>query len=246
MTRFVLVLPFAVLLGCSPAKPAEPQVAQARSAGSAAPPASSTTVAETAAPEAPAPPDQATIAKRFLGEAPLSHVSAYVVDETCFLDEKMPATAHKHMTNTISIEDFQEGEMHRRSASTHDTTPESLKTLRAFLGTYPKGAQRFAVQRFSFTYEGNTSSSWRAYCLKPTPLFAGATDIGRIKRKDGTFDQDKYRVGFSPAALGKIGALPKDAWRLAFVWDDDFVTVLEVPQLKELKDPTVNLVALPK
>jgi hypothetical protein len=203
-----------------------------------------TSAPSAAAPTGPVPPDEAALGRRFREPSPLSHVRAFVIDEACLLQNHIPREAERVQTSTIGLEDFVEGDVHRTCVETRDDSPRSLVDLRAFVGAFPKDKHRFAIDKSALQVGSNTTYYWRAYCLQPTPLFGGSAELGRIKHKDGTYDEDRYRVGLAPAAIAKIQALPKEARRLIMLYDDDVLVVLPVDQLKALQSPTLTLVKM--
>jgi hypothetical protein len=81
-------------------------------------------------------------------------------------------------------------------------------------------------------------SSWAAALLAPRRRIRPHP---RPRHKDGTYDEDAYRVGLAGAAYKRIVALPREARHLAFLWDDDLLVVLPVDKLKELKSPNIKL-----
>jgi len=191
------------------------------------------------APLVDAPPEPMELGERFRQPEPLSHVRAYLVDEACLVIDKIPPEASKHMLNRISLDDFQEGDLHITSARTDDASAESLAALRAFAAGF--GKRRVVI----FKNEFIDKPLWMALCLKEAPLF-GAKEMGRIRNKDGVFDETAYWVGFSDAVNKGIAKLPPEAQRLVLLWDDkDVVTVLPVDKLKALKNPKVKLAPLP-
>lgn len=191
------------------------------------------------APLVDAPPEPTELGKRFREPEPLSHVRAYLVDEACLVIDKIPPEASKHMLNRISLDDLQEGDLHMTSARTDDASAESLAALRAFAAGF--GKRRVVL----FEGEFMGKPHWVAVCLKDAPLF-GAKEIGRIRHKDGTYDETAYWVGFADAANKGIAKLPPQARRLVLLWDDkDVLVVLPVEKLKELKNPTIKLAPLP-
>jgi hypothetical protein len=151
------------------------------------------------------------------------------------------------MASSIGLTDLQEGGLHWASADTNAATAKQLAELRAFVGAFPKDKDkgRFVITTYEWGLGSDWHSGFRALCLKPKPLFGGPGQIGRIKHKDGTYDEDQYRVGLAPPALQQIQALPREVVRLAFLWDDDLLLLLPVDKLKELKSPAIALAPMP-
>jgi hypothetical protein len=238
-----------LLGGCSGASapPAAPPSSSPSAAGeAAAPSAGPSSTPPAAAPEplpADAPPTRAELGKRFRQSDPLSHVAAYAVDEACLLTKNIPPKAPQ--SSSIGLTDLQEGGLHWASADTNSTSAKQLAELRAFVGAFPKNKGRFVITMYEWGADKEQRSGWRALCLKPKPLFGGTTQIGRIKHKDGTYDEDTYRVGLAPSAIKQIEALPREVVRLAILWDDDLLLLLPVDKLKELKNPALTLAPMP-
>ncbi|MFO0759325.1 MAG: hypothetical protein U0359_22725 [Byssovorax sp.] len=204
-------------------------------------PAPASPAAEPLPPGSPPSPEE--LGKRFRGEAPLAHVAAYAVDEACLLPQNLPP---KVSQGNVSLTDLQEGDLHYSSADTNGTSAAQLADLRAFIASFPKGKHRFVITTYEWGLdEKDKHRGFRALCLPPKPLFAGPSQMGRIRHKDGTYDEDKYRIGLADTALQKLQALPRQATRLAFLWDDDLLVLLPVDKLKEIKLPAITLAPMP-
>lgn len=243
----------------TPPSAATPAVTSSAGAASAVPTATAVTSAQeqptstpeaegTAAPATPPvvlPPDEAALGARFRGPAPLDHVRAFVADESCFLLDRIPKEAGRVQTSSIGLTDLAEGDRHLTVAETTGDSPKELADLRAFVAAFPKAQHRFAIEKFGWELNGQRSYQWRAYCLNASALFGGPAELGRVKRKDGSFDEDRYWVGLAPKALAKIQALPPEARRLVFLYDDDVLAVLPVDAVKSIKTPTIALAKLP-
>lgn len=251
MRRAPLLLLATMLAACA-GKGAAPVESPAAGASSTAvhpgSPAASSSAAASSAPVAElmppdAPPAPAELGRRFRQASPLTHVAAHLVDEGCLVVDRLPPKVQQG--SSVGLTDLREDGLHWTSADTNSATATQLAELRAFVASFPRGKHRFVLTTYEWGLGADKRTGFRALCLEPKALFAGPSQMGRIRHKDGSYDEDKYRVGLADTALRKIQALPREAVRLAILFGDDLLVLLPVDKLKELSAPALALAPLP-
>ncbi len=216
----------------------------AASASTAGPAVNSTATAAAASATASTTatsPFDASVAARLRDAGAIGRVFAHAVDDACLLADNLPKEANRAMGSGVTLVDFSEAEVHTTAAVTNDDSPEALAAMRTFAAAFPAKAHRVAIGHGLYF----DKPAWKAVCTDPEPFLAGGVDIGRIKHADGTFDDDKFRVGLTPGAMQKLAKLPAKTSRIAFVLDGDLLLVADVVKLKELERPAVTLAKLP-
>jgi hypothetical protein len=215
----------------TPSATASPEAA---SASASASPAASAGAAAGARP-GDAPPTALEIAEKLRDEAALSRVTLHVVDDACLLVDRIPDAATRAM-GRVELVDFAEGDVHTSAAVTEDDSSKSLAALRNFVAAFPKG-HLFPITTVTYF----DKQVWRAICVSPEPLLRGGVGFGRIRHKDGTYDEDQLRVGIPKASMATLRKLPPNTSRVVFMLDGEEVVVLDLLELRKLDQPAITL-----
>jgi hypothetical protein len=197
----------------------------------------STAGAATGARPGDAPPTAREIAEKLRDQAALSRVTLHVVDDACLLVDRVPDAASRAMGGGVELVDFAEGDVHTTFAVTRDDSSKSLAALRSFVAAFPKGSHLFPITTTTYF----DKRVWRAVCVSPDPLLRGGVGFGRIRHKDGTYDEDALRVGIPRTSMATLQKLPPSTSRVVFMLDGEEVAVLDMIELRKLDQPAITL-----